>query len=97
MLDRYADRVVVAEPDTNRGVRDVVDVVLYDSFAQPESDREEVGAPVANPAARRVVVCTWNLHASLIDSARRQGVDGYVSKALPACDHHRIERWRHGP
>jgi len=86
MLDRYADRVVVAELDTNRTVSDVVDVVLYDNFAQPESDRDEVGTLVANPAARRVVVYTWNLHPPLIQSARQQGVDGYLSKALPARD-----------
>ena len=86
MLDRYPDRVVVAELDTNQGVRDAVDVVLYDNFAQPESDRGEVGTLVANPVARRVVVYTWNLHPPLIESARRQGVDGYVSKALPARD-----------
>jgi DNA-binding NarL/FixJ family response regulator len=86
MLDRYADRVVVAELDTNRGVREVVDVVLYDNFARPESDRDEVGTLVANPAARRVVVYTWNLHLPLIESARQVGVDGYLSKALPARD-----------
>jgi DNA-binding NarL/FixJ family response regulator len=38
MFDRYRDRVVVAELDSNEGVEDPVDIVLYDSFAQPESD-----------------------------------------------------------
>jgi DNA-binding NarL/FixJ family response regulator len=84
MFDQYRDRVVVAELDTNMGVEDDVDIVLYDSFAQPESDHEEIAALVANPRARRVVVYTWNFHPDLIESARRQGAHGYLSKTLPA-------------
>ncbi|MDT5265687.1 MAG: two-component system, NarL family, response regulator LiaR, partial [Mycobacterium sp.] len=42
MFDRYRDRVVIAELDANMGLEDAVDVVLYDSFAQPESDHEEI-------------------------------------------------------
>ena len=35
MLDPYRDRVVIAELDTNEPVKDMVDIALYDSFAQP--------------------------------------------------------------
>jgi DNA-binding NarL/FixJ family response regulator len=86
MLDGYRDRVVVAEIDANEAVHDVVDIALYDSFAQPESDHDEVAALVANPRARRVVVYTWNFHPDLVESARRLGVHGYLSKTLPARD-----------
>ena len=86
MFDNYRDRVVVAELDTTMGVSDQVDVVLYDSFAQPESDHQEIGMLVANPRARRVVVYTWNFHPDLIDSAKRHGAHGYLSKTLPARD-----------
>ena len=86
ILDQYPDRVVVAEIDTNKPLEDNVDIVLYDSFAQPESDHHEIGVLVRNPHARRVVVYTWNFHAELIESAREQGVSGYLSKALPARD-----------
>lgn len=86
MLDQYQDRVVVAELDTNLPVADVVDIVLYDNFAQPESDRNEISTLVANPRARRVVVYTWNIQPELVESARSKGVDGYLSKALPARD-----------
>jgi DNA-binding NarL/FixJ family response regulator len=86
MLEPYRDRVVVAEIDANTTVQDVVDIVLYDSFAQPESDQDEITVLVANPRARRVVVYTWNFHPDLIDSARRQGACGYLSKTLPARD-----------
>jgi DNA-binding NarL/FixJ family response regulator len=86
ILGKYPDRVVIAEIDTNASVSDEVDVVLYDSFAQPESDHDEIKVLVDNPRARRVVVYTWNFHPDLIDQAKRQGVHGYLSKSLPAND-----------
>jgi DNA-binding NarL/FixJ family response regulator len=86
MLDRYGDRIQIVEIDANEAVQDVVDIVLYDSFAQPESDRGEVGTLAANPRARRVAVYSWNLHSQLIESARRQGAHGYLSKTLSARD-----------
>jgi DNA-binding NarL/FixJ family response regulator len=84
ILEQYRDRIVIAELDTNLGLHDVVDIVLYDSFAQPESDHDEIKVLVANPRARHVVVYTWNFHPDLVEQARRQGVHGYLSKALPA-------------
>jgi DNA-binding NarL/FixJ family response regulator len=84
MFGRYRDRVVVAEIDANMALDDAVDIVLYDSFAQPEADHDEIAALVANPRARRVVVYTWNFHPDLIESARQKGAHGYLSKTLPA-------------
>jgi DNA-binding NarL/FixJ family response regulator len=84
MLDPYRDRIVIAELDSTMPVDDEVDIVLYDSFAQPESDHEEIGVLVANPRAHRVVVYTWNFHPDLIESAQRHGAHGYLSKTLPA-------------
>jgi hypothetical protein len=56
-------RVVIAELDSTMPVEDAVDIVLYDSFAQPESDHEEI------PQARRrqphpggVVGCEPRVH-----------------------------------
>jgi DNA-binding NarL/FixJ family response regulator len=86
MLEPYRDRVVVAELDSTMPVRDAVDIVLYDSFAQPETDHEEIEVLVANPHARRVVVYTWNFHPELVESARSRGAHGYLSKTLPARD-----------
>ena len=86
ILEQYRDRVVTAELDTNVAVSDMVDIVLYDCFAQPESDHDEIGVLIRNPRARRVAVYTWNFHPDLIENARRQGVHGYLSKALPARD-----------
>jgi DNA-binding NarL/FixJ family response regulator len=84
MFEQYRDRIVVAELDSNMAVQDTVDIVLYDSFAQPESDHEEIAVLVANPHARRVVVYTWNFHPDLVLSAQKHGAHGYLSKTLPA-------------
>jgi DNA-binding NarL/FixJ family response regulator len=86
ILERYANRMVIVEVDTNSAVEDRADIVLYDAFAQPESDRFEVSTLVDNPQVGSVVVYTWNLHAELVEQARRQGARGYLSKALPARD-----------
>jgi DNA-binding NarL/FixJ family response regulator len=86
MIDGYRDRVLIAEIDTNQGVADQVDIVLYDTFAQPESDVDELSTLVQNPRARRVVVYTWNFHPTLLQRAQEQGMDGYLSKTLSARD-----------
>ncbi|MDN5760909.1 MAG: response regulator transcription factor [Microlunatus sp.] len=84
IVEQYDDRLLIAEIDTNSTVADRVDLVLYDSFAQPESDRHELAEIVANSRAGAVVVYTWNLHPELVAQARAQGARGYLSKALPA-------------
>lgn len=84
MFDRHRDRVVVAEIDATTALSDRVDIVLYDSFAQPESDHDELAELVANPAAGKVVVYTWNFHPELVEAALAQGVHGYLSKTLAA-------------
>ena len=86
MLERYRDRVVIAEIDANEPVSDPVDIALYDSFAQPESDQDEIAVLIDNPRARKVVVYSWNFHPDLIRRARELGVSGYLSKTLSARD-----------
>ena len=84
LLGPYQGRVRVVELDANEPVNTDVDIALYDSFAQPESDHDEVAVLVANPRARRVVIYTWNFHPDLVQAAHDLGVDGYLSKTLPA-------------
>jgi len=84
MFDRYRDRIVVAEINANTATNDVVDIALYDSFAQPESDREEVARLIDNARCRKVVMYTWNFQPELLESARQLGVHGYLSKTLTA-------------
>jgi DNA-binding NarL/FixJ family response regulator len=84
LFDRYRDRIVVAEIDTNRPIVDNVDIALYDSFGQPEADHDEIQVLIDNPRARRVVVYTWNFHPDLVERAIGKGACGYLSKTLPA-------------
>src|SRR5919202_2090730 len=86
MLEQYPDRVTVAELSTTHHVDQPVDIVLYDAFAQPESDTADLKVFLDNPLAGRTVVYTWNFHPRLVEQARQQGVHGYLSKALPARD-----------
>jgi DNA-binding NarL/FixJ family response regulator len=84
MFDGYEDRVRVVEIDSRESIEESIDVVMYDSFAQPESDQDEIDALVRNPRAHKVVVYTLNFHPTLIASAIDRGVAGYLSKAIPA-------------
>lgn len=86
LFDDHRDRVVVAEIDARTSLDDRVDVVLYDSFAQPESDHEEVSALLRSPKAGCVALYTWNFHPELVEAALRQGARGYLSKAMSAED-----------
>jgi DNA-binding NarL/FixJ family response regulator len=86
MLEQYPDRVVVAELSTDQVVDRPVDVVLYDAFAQPESDTADLRLFLDNPLAGRTAVYTWNFHPRLVEQAKQMGVHGYLSKALPARD-----------
>ena len=86
MLEQYPDRFAVAELSTNQTVDRPVDIVLYDAFAQPETDTADLHQFLDDPLAGRTVVYTWNFHAQLVEQARQLGVHGYLSKALPARD-----------
>jgi DNA-binding NarL/FixJ family response regulator len=86
LFDRYRDRVIVSEIDANATLDDSIDIVLYDSFAQPESDHHEIASLVSNPRATHVVVYTWNFQPELVAAALEQGVHGYLSKTLTARD-----------
>ena len=84
MLEPYQHRVTIAEIDLTQPVAEPVDIALYDNFAQPEVDQDDVQALIDSPYARRVVVYTWNFDERLVEAAVARGVNGYLSKALPA-------------
>ena len=84
MLDAYRDRVTIAELDSEEPVHDAVDIALYDSFAQAESDQDEFKVLLHNPRIRRVVVYTWNFSPALVSRAVDEGIAGYLSKELDA-------------
>ena len=84
MLDQYSDRVVIAELDTNEALLDTVDIALYDSFAQPESDHDEIAVLVANPAPGELwsTPGTITRTSSIVRCSRER--TAYLSKTLPA-------------
>jgi DNA-binding NarL/FixJ family response regulator len=82
MLAQFGERVRVCEIDANKPVGEPVDVVLYDNFAQAESDQDEIDTLIAHPLARQIVVYTWNFHDDLVAAALQRGASGYLSKAL---------------
>lgn len=84
MLRTYHDRVEIVELNANTPVGDRVDIALYDSFANPQGDRDQVRQLSKNPLVDRVVVYSWNLEARLVAAALTNGAHGYVSKSLPA-------------
>ncbi len=86
ILDDYPERVIIAEIDANQPVQADVDIVLYDSFAQAESDHAEIAVLVENPHAGKVVIYTWTFRPDLIENAQKRGVRGYLSKALSSRD-----------
>lgn len=82
MLAPYSDRVEVVELDSRMPVVSDVDVVLYDSFSQPQADRIEVDRLAAGGA--KVAVYSWNVQPPLVAEALRRGVRGYLAKSLEA-------------
>ena len=84
MFDGYTDRIVIAEIDANTPLHDEVDIALYDTFAQPEADYDDIDTLIQNPRAGRAVVYTWNFHPDLVEAAIQKGASGYLSKTLPA-------------
>ncbi len=84
MLEPYRNRVAVVEIDLNEPASEGADIVLYDTFAQPESDRADLDAVLDNPLAQKVVIYTWSFAPRLIEAARSRGVHGYLAKSLPA-------------
>jgi NarL family two-component system response regulator LiaR len=84
MLADHGDDLRVVQLTSQYPVVEPVDIALYDTFAQTQGDGPDVGALLANPAVRRVVVYTWNIEEPLVRQTLARGVDGYLSKALTA-------------
>ena len=84
MLEPFRDRIQVAQLDVNAPVSVDVDIALYDTFAQPESDHRNFRTLLDNPHAAKVVIYTWSFGPELVAAARRGGVHGYLAKSLPA-------------
>ncbi len=86
MFERYRDQIEVVEIDAREPVTSPVDIALYDTFAQPEADRDDIVTLIANPFARQVAVYTWAFAPELVEAALTKGARGYLSKTLQAAE-----------
>ena len=86
LFDAHPERVVVADIAAQERVAVPVDIALFDTFAQPESDENAFAGTVDNPLVRRTVVYTWVFEPQLIEAAFAKGASGYLSKTLPAAE-----------
>lgn len=84
MLEPFRDRIEVVQLDVNEPVSVDVDIALYDTFAQPESDHRDFRALLENPHAAKAAIYTWSFDPQLVAAARRSGIHGYLAKSLPA-------------
>ncbi|CAN5628226.1 response regulator transcription factor [soil metagenome] len=82
-LAPYSDRVAVVELDSGTPVVSDVDIILYDSFGQPQADHLDLDA-ITGDSSARVVVFTWNVEPATVDVALARGVAGVLGKALGA-------------
>ncbi len=86
MLAPFSDRLEIVQLDARERVSVDVDVALYDTFAQPEPDDEDVSRLVANPKIRTVAVFTWKMDESLIRAATGRGATGYFAKSISGAE-----------
>lgn len=86
MFDSYQDRIHLVELDAELPLDEHVDIALYDTFAQPQSDAVQVDRLMEQEKAHKVVLYSWNLQPELIDAATAKGVAGYLSKGLTAAE-----------
>ena len=82
MLRGYADRVTVAELDTDTDVRQPVDVALFDTFGAAKFDASEVQSMIDDLEVGAVLLYTWDCSGQTLQRAKEAGVDGVVSKRV---------------
>lgn len=86
MMRSYRDRIEIVELDANAAVASSVDIALYDSFANPQGDSQQVRELVANPRVSKAVIYTWKFDEASISRALANGAHGYLAKSLTAAE-----------
>lgn len=81
VLERFPDRVQVVELDSGLPVASDVDLVLYDSFGQPQGSALDLPALLGESDAK-VVVFSWNTQPELVEQSLAAGAAGYISKSV---------------
>ena len=81
VLERFPERVRVVELSSGLPLRSDADLVLYDSFGQPQGASLDVSAVVGETSAK-VVVFSWNTQRDLVEQSLAAGAAGYVAKSV---------------
>lgn len=84
MLHPYRDRIELVEWGARGPAESAVDVTLYDSFSQGQSEIVELGALLGCPNVGRLAIYTWNMHPDLAAGAVAKGCLGYLDKSMSA-------------
>ncbi len=80
-LEQHAQWVTVVEYDSQTEVKQDVDVVLFDSFAEaPDSAAMRVG--LLGRSSARVLIFTWHTDPELVTASLNAGAAGVVSKTV---------------
>jgi NarL family two-component system response regulator LiaR len=82
LLAPFEDRVMLVELNSRVPVSADVDIVLYDSFGQPQGADMRLDE-MTRGSETKVVVFSWNDQRQLVEAAMARGADGYLTKGLP--------------
>lgn len=74
--------IEVVELDLRKPPAQPVDIALYDTFAQEQSDGGQVVDLIRRRRANKVAIYSWNVDPYLIKRAEVIGASAYLSKAL---------------
>lgn len=80
LLEPFSDRVAVLELDSGLPVMTEVDVVLYDTFGQPQGDGLDLD--VLREGGAKVAIFSWNLQPELVNRSIELGASAYLTKGL---------------
>jgi len=85
ILQGFPDQVRVVELDSGLVPEADVDLVLYDSFGQPQGAALDVPSLIGQTGAK-VVIFSWNTQSELVEQSLAAGASGYISKSVSAED-----------
>ena len=82
VLAPFSERVRVVDLTVNDSVHRAADVCLFDVFGSGEVHTGDVHRVLDDPRVGHVAIYTSNFDHSLVETARRMGISGYLSKGL---------------
>lgn len=86
MLAPFDHRIAVVELGAQVEVASPVDVTLYDTFSEPQVHGEEFDDVLASDDPGAVVVYTWNVEPTLVETALAKGCRGYFGKSISGAE-----------